>query len=301
MLTTDEIDAKSGNPASGDSDYEFTSAWALRGTEGRTIAKRQKDGWELHTQNPGTLRTEIIFRRAKHKNAWQQSVAFLSEHWAAFGRLTPMKQQLLLAVSCGLVVLGLVAGIVVASVLGTSTSRPTAATTEAAEPADQAADAPSQAPAPETTTGAEPYVYQGPQYEIIVADANVGPAALTQYWVLTSPLDYSTNEYQNQIKMIVADIARENGTAELMVEVVTDREVALAEAVSTYQAFDEEHGADYAVNVIPQMEVTHWAASYRGGVDPNTGQAREATAAYEIIWRPYATSELETWKPAFDG
>lgn len=101
--------------------------------------------------------------------------------------------------------------------------------------------------------------------------------------------------------MIVADVAREHGTTELMVEVVTDREVAEAEAASTHQAFVEEHGSGYAVNAIPQKEIMHWAASYRGGFDPNTGQASESAAAYEIVWRPYATTELETWKPALDG
>ena len=86
-----------------------------------------------------------------------------------------------------------------------------------------------------------------------------------------------------------------------MVEVVTDPEVAEAEAVSTYQTFIEEHGVDYAVNAIPQKEIAHWAASYMGGFDYDTGQAGDSPANYEVIWRPYATSELETWKPAIDG
>ncbi|MDP5184387.1 hypothetical protein QOZ88_17265 [Blastococcus sp. BMG 814] len=41
--------------------------------------------------------------------------------------------------------------------------------------------------------------------------------------------------------------------------------------------------------------------SYRGGFDPDTLQASDSPAAYEVLWRPYATPEFETWKPALDG
>ena len=57
--------------ADDDVQYEFNDVRAIRGTEARTIAKWQKDGWELHTQNPGTLQTKLTFRRPTPKTPWR--------------------------------------------------------------------------------------------------------------------------------------------------------------------------------------------------------------------------------------
>lgn len=53
--------------ADGQPQYEIKVVQAIRGTEARTIAKWQKDGWEVTGQVPGTLRTEISMRRPKAK------------------------------------------------------------------------------------------------------------------------------------------------------------------------------------------------------------------------------------------
>lgn len=53
--------------ADGQINYEVKVVPAIRGTEARTIAKWQKDGWEVTGQVPGTLRTEIAMRRPKAK------------------------------------------------------------------------------------------------------------------------------------------------------------------------------------------------------------------------------------------
>jgi hypothetical protein len=196
-------------------------------------------------------------------------------------------------------VLALVVAVVLASGPGGGASEPTAAPTEAAA---LPSELPSEAP---TSTESEPepeaYVYQGPQYEIVVVDENVSAAELTRFWVLTSPFDYSTDEYKNQVRMIVEDIAHQNGTAALMVDVVTDREVAEAEASSTYEDFVEEHGMDYVLETIAAKEQSHWAASYTGGFDYNTGEPSESAEAFEVLWRPHAAEELEQWRPALAG
>jgi hypothetical protein len=300
VFTTDEIKSKSIAPqARDDVQYEFMSARALRGTETRTISKWEKAGWELDTQQQGILRTEMTFRRVKPKNAWQQCVAFLAEHWAAFGRLKSTTQQFVLAASGALVVLALVVAAVVASGAGGGTSEPTASPTGAAAvPSEQPAEAPTSA---ETEPEPEAYAYTGPQYEIVVVDENVSAAELTRFWVLTSPFDYSTDEYKNQVRMIVEDIAHQNGTAALMVDVVTDREVAEADASSTYEDFVEEHGIDYVFETIAAKEQLHWAASYTGGFDYDTGEPSESAEAFEVLWRPHAAEELEKWKPALAG
>ena len=45
--------------------YELKTVKALRGTEGRSVAKWQKDGWELVDQSAGTLHTTLNFRKPK--------------------------------------------------------------------------------------------------------------------------------------------------------------------------------------------------------------------------------------------
>lgn len=51
--------------------YETKSVQAIRGTEKHSIAKWEKDGWELVTQTPGKLRTGLVFRRPKPKTPWK--------------------------------------------------------------------------------------------------------------------------------------------------------------------------------------------------------------------------------------
>src|SRR5215203_6130566 len=51
--------------ADGDVRYEFKSVKAMRGTEGRSIAKWQTQGWELVSQDNATLHTTLNFRKVK--------------------------------------------------------------------------------------------------------------------------------------------------------------------------------------------------------------------------------------------
>ena len=259
----------------------------VRGMENRTIAKRQQEGWEFIGQSQGTLRAELRFRRLVRK--------------------VPTR---LLAIAAGVLAVLLVIGVGMAIVAGQGDdAEPTASPTSSdVDPTEEPSDEPSEEPAePETSSTTPPeasptpepeeYRYNGPEYEIVATDANQGPANLMQHWVLTDVVDYSTNAYKDQIKAIVADVARTAGSADLIVQVVSLKEVALAEAASTYEDFIDEHGMDYAINVIPKKEVQHWIASYTGGFNPNTGKPSDAESAFEIIWRPYATTEIERWKP----
>ena len=49
--------------ADGDVTYESKTTRVVRGTESRTVAKWNRDGWEVVSQSPRTLRTAITFRR----------------------------------------------------------------------------------------------------------------------------------------------------------------------------------------------------------------------------------------------
>ncbi|MGG7104777.1 DUF4839 domain-containing protein [Rhodococcus sp. DN22] len=51
--------------------YEVTEIKAIRGTEAKTITRKQQEGWELVTQQQGTLRTTMTFRRPKPKTPWR--------------------------------------------------------------------------------------------------------------------------------------------------------------------------------------------------------------------------------------
>ena len=65
---TDETDPGSGNrQADNTVQHEFKSVQALRGRENSAKAKWQNQGWEFVSENRGTLRTELNFRRGKPK------------------------------------------------------------------------------------------------------------------------------------------------------------------------------------------------------------------------------------------
>lgn len=49
-------------------EYETKTVRAVRGMESRTIKKWEGDGWELVTQTPGKLQSELTFRRPKPKS-----------------------------------------------------------------------------------------------------------------------------------------------------------------------------------------------------------------------------------------
>ncbi|MCS5511725.1 hypothetical protein NY537_03070 [Curtobacterium flaccumfaciens pv. betae] len=45
--------------------YETKTVHAIRGREGKARSKMEQDGWELVQQNPGALRSSLVFRRPK--------------------------------------------------------------------------------------------------------------------------------------------------------------------------------------------------------------------------------------------
>lgn len=163
-----------------------------------------------------------------------------------------------------------------------------------------ASESPEAEPTPEPEPeelSAEAYVYQGPPYEVVTIDQDMGPARLDQYWVLASGINFSTDAYRDQIRLIIADLAHAQGTARIMVEVVTDREIIEAESASTIAAFMNEHGEDYFRDVIAPKEATSWIASYTGGFDSDLGEPSDAPEAFEILWWGYGDAEFETWSP----
>lgn len=162
-------------------------------------------------------------------------------------------------------------------------------------------------PAATTTTTAEPevtnstvpaYTYVGPKYEVVTIDKRAGMGELDQYWVHTETLGYSTDAYKDQLRLLISDVAHSAGTDKIIVQVVTDKEIAQAEAASTYDDFVAERGTDYATKVIPEKEKTGWVASYTGGIDYNAGQLSDSDTAFEIVWFGYSdNTTTEKWRP----
>ncbi|WP_066462973.1 DUF4839 domain-containing protein [Sanguibacter suarezii] len=174
--------------------YELKTVRTIRGTEARTTAKWEKDGWEFVTQNQGALQTQINFRRPKAKTPWR-----------------------LLAVSGGGVLLLIILAVTIGAIQGEDDSpKPTTSPTESAV-------APSEQPTvePEPSEPAEEDVLtvennedlatllagpdQGPAVEefaakykgrVIEFDGNIGAMAphgdaKTRYDILISYGDYS--------------------------------------------------------------------------------------------------------------
>ncbi|WP_377454519.1 DUF4839 domain-containing protein [Rhodococcoides fascians] len=103
--------------------YETKTVRAVRGIESRTIKKWEDQGWEVVSQTPGKIKTEITLRRP-----------------------APRSRRLLWIAGGGVLVLALVA--IVAT--GVASEKDTVAE-ESASPASTEAAAPSAQPAPETT------------------------------------------------------------------------------------------------------------------------------------------------------
>lgn len=113
-----------------DAQFEFRSVQTLRGTEARTIAKLQKEGWEFVTQSQEQLlRTKMTFRRLKPKQ----------QPWRSWG------------VGAGaLVIIGVVA-VGAISERGSSSEPATSPT----EPAIVTSEEPASAPSEEPSGGSE--------------------------------------------------------------------------------------------------------------------------------------------------
>ncbi len=68
--------------------FENKIVQAVRGTEGRTIAKWQAAGWQLVSRDQGTFRTALTFRRPRPKRSLATAAAFAFLLLVAVGGLT---------------------------------------------------------------------------------------------------------------------------------------------------------------------------------------------------------------------
>ena len=256
----------------------------------RRSREQQNLGWELVDQTQGKLQTTLNFRRPKPET-------FLSKAWASFRALSPKARLGLVAATVVIVLFPIIAGI--ASSVGGGDASPTAGLSKSpAKTVTENSEGPATSPVPTASASpAETYTYEGPPYEVVTVDENVSSADLDQYWVYTSKFDYSTDDFREQVKMIITDIAHREETPELIVQVVSDKEIIEAESDATIADFMEEHDLAYFKNVIGPKEETHWVAWYQGGWDPDTAQPSDSADAFEITWIAEKIQGVEKWKP----
>jgi hypothetical protein len=128
-------EAQTGSRQADDNEqHEFKSVQALRGRESAAAAKWQGQGWELVSENRGTLRTELKFRRVKPKTFGAHLLSIV----ANLRRMQP-KTLLVLLASCALILVASL-GIVAGTQSGAETPKPNTArsTASAAPPAQPA-------------------------------------------------------------------------------------------------------------------------------------------------------------------
>ena len=137
-LSHEDAKAQNGSRQAYDhAQYELKSVQALRGRESSAKAKWHNQGWEFVSENRGTLRTELNFRRVKPKTFG----AHLLSTVATFRRTQP-KTRFVLVASCALILVAAITGIVVVTQSGGDTpkpgaAQPTASTAPPAEPTAQ--------------------------------------------------------------------------------------------------------------------------------------------------------------------
>src|SRR3954454_6058596 len=121
-LSHEDAHAQNGRrPADDNRPYEFKSVQALRGRVSSAKAKWQNQDWEFVSENRGTLRTELNFRRVKPKTFGASLLSFVVA-------VRP-KTQLVLVASCGLILVAGIIGIVVGTQSRGDTANPSAAQT----------------------------------------------------------------------------------------------------------------------------------------------------------------------------
>src|SRR3954468_6807167 len=117
MTTTDATDLNWGSQqADGNVPYELKCMQVLRGRETSAKAKWQNRGWEFVSENRGTLRTELNFRRVKPKTLGSHVLSMV----ATFRRPQPTTRSVLVA-SCALILVAGIIGIAVATQSGADT------------------------------------------------------------------------------------------------------------------------------------------------------------------------------------
>lgn len=140
-----------------DVQYETKTVQTLRGTEARSIAKWEADGWELVSQTPGTIRTRLDFRRPKPKTPW---------------RLYAILGGVAVVIAIIIVIGNVLSGGGAEPEASPSASAPEQSDGRSSESSDAPSEEPSDEPAPDPTVAAPLTPANSPELEALLT----GPA-----------------------------------------------------------------------------------------------------------------------------
>lgn len=276
--------------------YEEKTVRAIRGRERSAITKAEAEGWTVVRQESGKVQTTLELRKPRASTAME---AFLDRlPWV--GGMADSRRPLVF-IGAGLAVLALVITPLAILTSGDDEPAPVAATTAAVpattEPeAASATTEPAAAPS-ESEEAAAPEAYAGPAYEVVEIDSDAVLGEQDELWVYSEALDPASPSLKEDVKALIEDVAWEQGTPNLTVNVVTDREIIAARSANTMFDFEEEKGMDYVVDVVRPKEATDRVVMYSGGIDLNLAELSDEGSAYTLDWWPAGDHESENWKP----
>lgn len=149
---------------------------------------------------------------------------------------------------------------------------------------------------PKEDSKTDTYVYTGQQYEIV--DSYETGIGLTQFWIYTSKFDLSTEDYKIKVKEIITDLVKKSMTTDIVVEIVTDKEIIYFESNNTITEYMNKYGDKYYRDTVVPKEKEGYVASYTGGYDSDASKLSTSDSAYVIIWLIASDEpEFEYWKP----
>jgi hypothetical protein len=141
-------------------EYIHQTVKVIRGREATKIAELQKFGWELVSENQGTIRTELAFRKVKPKTFASHLQRLASQGYATFRRLAPAPQRRIFAMVGGVIAVLAVVAVVAGMLADGDGSAPSTAApqkTTSAPVTPSATPSPSETPTPTPTpTPTEP-------------------------------------------------------------------------------------------------------------------------------------------------
>lgn len=127
------------------------------------------------------------------------------------------------------------------------------------------------------------------------------------YYVVTDPVDLSSDAFKQDVQRVVQALAKTNGGPNFNAWVYDDEAVAATEFHYDTNPSDALQRSTDQMNADEAEEEQHLVAMYVGGWDQNTAKPSTATDAYNISWFPSASTDSpnvgqyvswqEQWKP----
>jgi hypothetical protein len=155
---------------------------------------------------------------------------------------------------------------------------------------------------PTTAPAATPQL-PTPNYKQIQRNVSDRKDGKYSYYVVIDPVDLSNDGFKQNVKVVLQEIAKDNGGPDFSARVFDDEAVA-----KTYLSDKTDPPLDLDVRKAHNaQEEQHLIAGYLGGIDAYSAQPSTAASAYNISWFPAAFTSSpnvgqyvklnDQWKP----